>query len=622
MNYLQAENIAKSYGDLVLYSNISLSVEREQHVAIIANNGAGKTSLLRILAGADTPDSGSVTIRNDLRLGYLEQSPKLNPELAVIEEVFESSDLTLQTIKEYEMACRDNNVERLANATSAMDAAKAWNYESRIKQILSQLNINNFEQKVGQLSGGQKKRLALAKTLIDEPDILILDEPTNHLDLNMIEWLESFLNSSKSTLIMVTHDRYFLDRVCDIIYEIDDKQIFKYRGNYSYFLAKREERIYNQNSEIEKARQLYKKELDWIRRMPQARGTKAKYRIDAFEDIKATAFKNTRSESMQIDIKSSRLGTKIIDLFSIDKRFGDKVLLNDFTYQFRRGEKIGVVGSNGAGKTTLLNIITGNEPCDRGRIEIGTTIKIGYYKQEEVSFDENKRVIEVIQEIAEDIAVGEGTRLSPTQFLNYFLFPHQMHYAYVSKLSGGERKRLYLMTVLMRNPNFLILDEPTNDLDIVTLNVLEDYLSKYDGCVLIVSHDRYFMDKVVDHLFVFEGNGKIKDYPGNYTQYRDWKNNQVKAETAAAKTEQPQQKPRERSDAKRRMTFKEKKEFEQLEAEIEQLETEKSEIEAALSGGESDAKRITELSTRFDEVSRLLDEKSDRWIELSEIENS
>ena len=621
MNYLQAEGITKSYGDLVLYNGISLSVEKEQRVAIIANNGAGKTSLLRILAGADTPDSGSVTIRNDLRLGYLEQSPKLNPELTVIEEVFESSDVTLQTIKEYEMACRDSNTERLANATSAMDAAKAWNYEARIKQILSQLNINNFEQKVGQLSGGQKKRLALAKSLIDDPDILILDEPTNHLDLNMIEWLEGFLNSSKSTLIMVTHDRYFLDRVCDIIYEIDDHQIFKYRGNYSYFLAKREERIYNQNSEIEKARQLYKKELDWIRRMPQARGTKAKYRIDAFEDIKATAFKNTRSESMQIDIKSSRLGTKIIDLFSIDKRFGDKVLLNDFTYQFRRGEKIGVVGANGAGKTTLLNIITGNEPYDRGRIEIGTTIKIGYYKQEEVSFDENKRVIEVIQDVAEDIAVGEGTRLSPTQFLNYFLFPHQMHYAYVSKLSGGERKRLYLMTVLMRNPNFLILDEPTNDLDIVTLNVLEDYLSKYDGCVLIVSHDRFFMDKVVDHLFVFEGDGKIKDYPGNYTQYRDWKNSQVKAETAVAKLEQLQQKPRERTESKRRMTFKEKKEFEQLEAEIEQLETEKSEIEAALSGGESDAKKITELSTRFDEVSRLLDEKTDRWIELSEIES-
>ena len=621
MNYLQAEGITKSYGDNVLYTNISLSVEKEQRVAIVANNGAGKTSLLRILAGTDTPDSGSVTVRNDLRIGYLEQDPQLNAELTVLEEVFETSDTTLQIIKEYELACISGNAERLANATSAMDAAKAWNYESRIKQIVSQLNINNFEQRVGQLSGGQKKRLALAKTLIDEPDILILDEPTNHLDLNMIEWLETFLNSSKQTLIMVTHDRYFLDRVCDIIYEIDDRQIFKYRGNYSYFLAKREERIYNQNSEIEKARQLYKKELDWIRRMPQARGTKAKYRIDAFEDIKATAFKSTKSESMQIDIKGSRLGTKIIDLFSIDKRFGDKVLLDDFTYQFRRGEKIGVVGSNGIGKTTLLNIITGNEPCDRGRIEIGTTIKMGYYRQEEVRFDPNKRVIEVIQDVAEDIAIGDGLRLSPTQFLNYFLFPHSMHYAYVSKLSGGERKRLYLMTVLMRNPNFLILDEPTNDLDIVTLNVLEDFLSKYDGCVLIVSHDRFFMDKVVDHLFVFEGNGKVKDFPGNYTQYREWKSQQTKAEVAAAKPEQPQ-KAKERPEAKRRMTFKEKKEFEQLEADIEQLETEKSEIETALSGGEQDAKKITELSARFDEISRLLDEKTDRWIELSEIENS
>lgn len=618
MNYLQAEGITKSYGDLVLYSNINLSVEKEQHVAIIANNGAGKTSLLRILAGADTPDAGSVIIRNDLTLGYLEQEPNLNPELTVIEEVFESSDLTMQTVKEYEEACQSNDAERLANATNAMDHAKAWNYESRIKQILSQLNINNFAQKVGQLSGGQKKRLAMAKTLIHEPDILILDEPTNHLDLNMIEWLETFLNTSKCTLIMVTHDRYFLDRVCNIIYEIDDKQIFKYRGNYSYFLAKREERIYNQNSEIEKARQLYKKELDWINRMPQARGTKAKYRIDAFEDIKDTAFKSIKNEQMQIDIKSARLGTKIIDMFSIYKRFGEKILLDDFTYQFKRGEKIGIVGTNGIGKTTLLNIITGNEPCDKGKIEVGTTIQMGYYKQEDVSFNKDKRVIEVIQEIAEDIAIGDGRRLSPTQFLNYFLFPHSMHYAYIGKLSGGERKRLYLMTVLMRNPNFLILDEPTNDLDIVTLNVLEDYLAQYDGCVLIVSHDRFFMDKVVDHLFVFEGNGKIKDFPGNYTQYREWKSQQAKVESNTIKAEQPQPKAKERTEEKRRLSFKEKKEFEQLEIDIDALETEKKQIEEALSGGESDAKKIMELSARFEEVKKQLDEKSDRWIELSE----
>lgn len=616
MNYLQAEGITKSYGDLVLYSDINLSVEKEQHVAIIARNGAGKTSLLRILAGADIPDSGNVIIRNDITLGYLEQDPHLNPELTVIEEVFESSDSTILTIKEYEEACQSDDADRLTNATNAMDQAKAWNYESRIKQILSQLNINNFEQKVKHLSGGQKKRLALAKTLIHEPDILILDEPTNHLDLNMIEWLEAFLNTSKSTLIMVTHDRYFLDRVCNIIYEIDDKQIYKYKGNYSYFLSKREERIYNQNTEIEKARQLYKKELDWIKRMPQARGTKAKYRIDAFEAIKDTAFKSVKNETMQIDIKSSRLGTKIINLFSIYKNFGDKVILNDFTYQFKRGEKIGIVGKNGIGKTTLLNIITGNEPCDKGKIEIGTTLQIGYYKQEDAHFDPNKRVIEVIQEIAEDIAVGDGRRLSPTQFLNYFLFPHSMHYSYISKLSGGEKKRLYLMTILMRNPNFLILDEPTNDLDIVTLNVLEDFLSQYDGCVLIVSHDRFFMDKVVDHLFVFEGNGKIKDFPGDYTQYREWKSKQAKPESETVKNGHAQQK--ERPAEKRKLTFKERKEFEQLELDIDALETEKRQIESALSGGETDSGKIMELSNRFEEIKKLLDEKSDRWIELSE----
>lgn len=618
MNYLQVEGITKSYGDLVLYENINLSVEKEQHIAIIANNGVGKTSLLRILAGHDTPDSGSVVIRNGLTIGYLEQEPTLNPDLSVIEDVFESADATMQTIKMYEEACLNGDAQALAKATNDMDYAKAWNYEARIKQILSQLNITNFSQKVGELSGGQKKRLALAKTLIKEPDILILDEPTNHLDLNMIEWLETFLNNSKSALIMVTHDRYFLDRVCNTIYEIDDKQIFKYRGNYSYFLQKREERIYNQNTEIEKARQLYKKELDWINRMPQARGTKAKYRIDAFEDIKNTAFKSTKNESLQIDIKSSRLGTKIIDIYNICKSFGDKCLLDDFTYQFKRGEKVGIVGNNGIGKTTLLNIITGNEPCDKGKIEIGTTIQMGYYKQEDALFNGNKRVIEVIQEIAEDIAIGEGRRLSPTQFLNYFLFPHSMHYAYVSKLSGGERKRLYLMTILMRSPNFLILDEPTNDLDIVTLNVLEDYLSQYTGCVIIVSHDRFFMDKVVDHLFVFEGNGKIKDFPGNYSQYREWKDKQQKIINTQNKPEPTQSKGKERLNDKRKLSFKERKEFEQLELDIEQLEQEKQQIELALSGGESEASKIAELSARFEAICAELDQKSDRWIELSE----
>jgi ABC transport system ATP-binding/permease protein len=618
MNYLQAESITKSYGDLVLYNDINLSIEKDQRVAIIACNGAGKTSLLRILAGTDTPDNGKVTIRNGLTMGYLEQDPCLNPALSVIEEVFESSDQTILTIKEYEEACQSHDASRLDAATHAMDHLKAWDFEVRIKQILSQLKINQFDQKISELSGGQKKRLALAKTLINEPNILILDEPTNHLDLEMIEWLEGFLNNSKSTLIMVTHDRYFLDRVCDVIYELDNKQIFRYRGNYSYFLEKREERINNQNIEIEKARSLYKTELDWIRRMPQARGTKAKYRIDAFEGIKETAFKKSQEGSVQIDIKSTRLGSKIIEIFNIYKRFGNTVLLEDFTYQFKRGEKIGIIGANGAGKTTLLNMINGTETLDKGKIDMGTTVSIGYYRQEGIVFNENKRVIEVIQEIAEDIAIGDGKRLSVVQFLNYFLFPHSMHYAYVSKLSGGERRRLYLMTVLMRSPNFLILDEPTNDLDIVTLNVLEDYLAKFEGCVLIVSHDRFFMDKLVDHIFIFEGQGKIKDFPGNYSQYREWKELREHSLTKEIKEENPARE-RERTPGKRKLSYKESKEFELLEKGISELELEKSGIENRLSGGECTSDEIVNLSIRLNEINSHIDQKTERWLELSEI---
>jgi ABC transport system ATP-binding/permease protein len=618
MNYLQAESITKSYGELVLYSDISISIEKDQRIAIIACNGAGKTSLLRILAGVDTPDSGKVILRNGLTLGYLEQDPYLNPALTVMEEVFESSNHTIQTIKEYEEACQSHDQSRLDKAIHAMDHIKAWDFEVRIKQILSQLKINRFDQQISELSGGQKKRLALAKTLINEPDILVLDEPTNHLDLEMIEWLEGFLNNSKSTLIMVTHDRYFLDRVCDVIYEIDNKQIFKYRGNYSYFLDKREERINNQNIEIEKARSLYKKELDWIRRMPQARGTKAKYRVDAFEGIKESAFRKNLEGTVQIDVKSSRLGSKIIEIFNIYKRFGDTILLEDFTYQFKRGEKIGIVGTNGSGKTTLLNMITGAERIDKGKIDMGSTVSVGYYRQDGMEFNENKRVIEVIQEIADDIAIGDGKRLSAIQFLNYFLFPHTMHYAYVSKLSGGERRRLYLMTILMRSPNFLILDEPTNDLDIVTLNVLEDYLAQFEGCVLIVSHDRFFMDKVVDHLFVFEGKGKIKDFPGNYTQYRDWKESQLPADVKIPKVE-PIKREKEKLAGKRKLSYKEVKEFEQLETEINNLEEEKSEIENKLSGGNCKSEEIVTLSMQLNELNNFIDQKTERWIELSEL---
>lgn len=619
MNYLQAESITKSYGDLVLYTDLNFSIEKGQRVAIVANNGAGKTSLLRILAGVDQPDSGNVIIRNDISLSYLPQEPILNTNLTVLEEVFASANQTMLVIKEYEEACQSGNTQRLDIATQAMENANAWDYEVRIKQTLSKLNITNFSQPINELSGGQKKRLALAKVLINEPDILILDEPTNHLDLNMIEWLEDLLNASKSTLIMVTHDRYFLDRVCNIIYEIDNRQIFKYKGNYSYYLEKREERITNQNIEIEKARQLYKKELDWINRMPQARGTKAKYRIDAFDDIKAKAFSEVKRQNLQIDMQGSRLGNKIIDIFNISKKYGNKVLLNDFSYKFMRGEKIGIVGANGIGKSTLLNIITGAIEYDSGHIEIGSTLNIGYYKQEHLPLNENKRVIEIIQEIADDIDMNDGRHLSPTQYLNYFMFPHDMHYSLVSKLSGGERKRLYLMTVLMHNPNFLILDEPTNDMDILTLNVLEDFLQQFNGCVIIVSHDRYFMDKVVDHLFVFEGDGKIKDFPGNYTQYREWRAEKDESE----KTEKPvaakPQSVKERSTDKKKMSYKESKEFEQLSIDIEKLETEKTEIESLLSGGESDAQKIMELSQRFDLIIKEIDSKTERWLELSEL---
>lgn len=619
MNYLQTESITKSYGDLVLYSDLNFSVEKGQRVAIVANNGAGKTSLLRILAGVDQPDTGNVIIRNDISLSYLPQEPFLNANLTVLEEVFASANQTMLVIKEFEEACLSSDTQRIDKATQAMENANAWDYEVRIKQTLSKLNITNFSQPINELSGGQKKRLALAKVLINEPDILILDEPTNHLDLNMIEWLEDLLNASKSTLIMVTHDRYFLDRVCNIIYEIDNRQIFKYKGNYSYYLEKREERITNQNIEIEKARQLYKKELDWINRMPQARGTKAKYRIDAFDDIKAKAFSEVKRQNLQIDMQGSRLGNKIIDIFNISKKYGNKVLLNDFSYKFMRGEKIGIVGANGIGKSTLLNIITGAIEYDSGHIEIGSTLNIGYYKQEHLPLNENKRVIEIIQEIADDIDMNDGRHLSPTQYLNYFMFPHDMHYSLVSKLSGGERKRLYLMTVLMHNPNFLILDEPTNDMDILTLNVLEDFLQQFNGCVIIVSHDRYFMDKVVDHLFVFEGDGKIKDFPGNYTQYREWRAAKDEAEKAEKTSNIKPQNVKERSTEKKKMSYKETKEFEQLSTDIEKLETEKAEIENLLSGGESDAKKIMELSQRFDLIVKEIDSKTERWLELSEL---
>jgi ATP-binding cassette subfamily F protein uup len=617
LNYLQVDNLTKSFGVLVLFENLCFTVDKDQRVALIARNGAGKTSLLKIIGGKDSADSGNLIFRNDITVGYLEQEPPLNPELSVMDEVYLSSNDVLLAIKEYELACEAQNSDKLDDAIHKMDLLKAWDYEIKVKQILSTLKITDLDKKVGLLSGGQKKRLALASVLISEPDILILDEPTNHLDLDMIEWLEGYLKNAKSTLIMVTHDRYFLDRVCDVIYELDDNQIFRYKGNYSYFLEKREDRVNNQNTEIDKARALYKKELDWINRSPSARSTKAKYRIDSFYETKEVAQQKRNQDEVQIDVQSSRLGKKVIELYNLNKSFGTIKILEDFSYNFKKGEKVGIVGDNGCGKSTFLNLLTGTEKLTKGTIEIGSTVVIGYYTQDGIMFDENQRLIDVIKDVAEDIPMGDGRKLSPTQFLNYFLFPPNTHYSYVYKLSGGEKRRLYLMTILMRNPNFLILDEPTNDLDIMTLNVLEDYLKAFQGCVLIVSHDRYFMDKIVDHLFVFQGEGLVKDYPGNYSQYRVWLDNQ---ESAKKKDEKPKPDKKEEVIAKEKikLTYKEQQEYEALGLEIEELEKEKYETEQKLSQGIVSTDEIVEASKRLSEIETLLPEKENRWLYLSE----
>ncbi len=517
---LQAENLSKRWGELMLFENISFTVSEGRKVALIARNGTGKSTLLDLLAGKDSPDSGTITLTNSIRIGYFEQIPKLNFQHTVLDEVFETDNEKLNTVKAFEWAVAQNNQQQITEMSNKMDELEAWDAEVEIKQVLTQLKINNFEKPVGQLSGGQQKRLALAKVLINKPEMLILDEPTNHLDLEMIEWLEAYLGKSKSTLLMVTHDRYFLDRVCNEIIEMEDNRIYRYQGNYSWFLQKREERIASQQAEVAKAQNLLRTELEWMRRMPKARGHKAKYRVDSFYDLQKKAAQKTTDNSVDLTIKSARLGKKIVEMELLSKAFPGMPLIKDFSYKFSRFEKVGIVGKNGTGKTTLLNLITGRMQPDSGKIEIGQTIRFGYYRQEGISFNLKEKVIDAVNKIAEYILFEDGTKLTSAQLLTRFLFPPEMQYNYIEKLSGGERRRLYLCTVLMQNPNFLILDEPTNDLDILTLNVLEEYLTNFEGCVLVVSHDRFFMDKIVDHLFVFEGGGIITDFPGNYTSYR------------------------------------------------------------------------------------------------------
>ena len=617
--YLQVENLTKSFGDLVLFNGISFGIAEGQRIGLIAKNGSGKTTLLNILAGKEGYDEGKITFRRDLRVGYLEQSPKYPEELTVLEACFYHGNSTVELIKEYERCMETPGNPGMDELLVRMEHEKAWDYERRAKQILSQLKIRDFSQKIGHLSGGQLKRVALANILITEPDLLILDEPTNHLDLDMTEWLEEYLNRGSLSLLMVTHDRYFLDRVCSEIIEIDNRQLYSYKGNYSYYLEKRQERIEATNAEIARANNLYRTELEWMRRMPQARGHKARYREEAFYELEKVAKQCTYDANVKLDVKASYIGSKIFEADHLCKRFGDLKILDDFSYIFARYEKMGIVGNNGTGKSTFIKILMGLEKPDSGTLDIGETVRFGYYSQEGLQFNEQMKVIDVITDIAEVIELGNGKRLTASQFLQHFLFTPETQHSYVYKLSGGERRRLYLCTVLMRNPNFLVLDEPTNDLDIVTLQVLEEYLQNFKGCVIVVSHDRYFMDKVVDHLLVFKGQGDIRDFPGNYSDYRDWKLAKAEHEKEAAKPKE-EKTQRVRLNDKRRMTFKERKEFEQLEKEIAALEEEKKQIEEALCSGTLSVDELTEKSKRLPLLNDELDEKTMRWLELSEIE--
>ena len=625
ISYLQIDGLTKSFGDLVLFEDITFGIAQGQKVGLIAKNGTGKTTLLNIIAGKEDYDNGAVVFRNDLRVGYLEQTPVYPEGLTVLQACFYSPNETVRLIAEYEEAMASDDHSNLQDILMRMDNLKAWDYEQRAKQILSQLKITNFDQKVEHLSGGQLKRVALANVLITDPELIILDEPTNHLDLEMTEWLEGYLSRANISILMVTHDRYFLDRVCSEIIEIDRQQIYQYKGNYSYYLEKRQERIETMDTEVERANNLLRKELEWMRRQPQARGTKAKYRIDAFYELEKKAKQQRDNGNVNLDVKASYIGSKIFEAEHVTKSFGSIKIVEDFNYIFARYEKMGIVGNNGTGKSTFIKMLMGEVEPDSGRFDVGETVRFGYYSQDGLQFDEQMKVIDVVQDIAEYVDLGDGKKLGVSQFLNYFLFTPEKQHSYVYKLSGGEKRRLYLCTVLMRNPNFLVLDEPTNDLDIVTLNVLEEYLRNFKGCVIVVSHDRYFMDKVVDHLLVFRGNADLKDFPGNYTQYRDWKEVQDQLEKEAEAARQPKQTPapeknnRPQPEQKKKLTFKERKEFEALEAEIPQLEAEKAELETAMSSGTLSNDELMTKSERIAKVIEEIDEKTMRWLELSEL---
>ena len=622
-SFLQVENISKSYGDKVLFENISFNINEGDKIALIAPNGTGKSSLLKILAGIDSSDrGGEVKFMKDIKVAFLDQMTAFNSQNTLFDEVYSRLGDTYDVIRNYEKAVEQGDERAISQAMAAMDAADGWSAEQRIKQVLSSLKLTNLNQRMGELSGGEAKRAAIALMMLQDADFLVMDEPTNHLDIDIIEFLEGYLQKSRCTLLMVTHDRYFLDRICNTIFELDRGELFAYRGNYSEFLAKREERYTNMQANIDKARNLLRRELEWIRSTPQARTGKARYRINAFYDLKDKAAVSLARRDVAIDVATSRLGGKIIDCEDVTLRFGERVMLDDFSYKFSRYERVGIVGRNGAGKSTFLNLLTGVLQPDKGSIEIGETLRIGYYRQQGISFKPGQRVIDVVREIAETVKAADGHSISVTTMLNQFLFPPESHSKHVEILSGGEQRRLYLLTILMRNPNFLILDEPTNDLDIITLNILEEYLMQFKGCLLIVSHDRCFLDKTVDHLFIFNEGGAVKDFVGQYSEYREYirEEEAAQAKAAAEKSTKTTKPTNSHNTAPRRkLSYKEQRELEQLEQDIPQLEQEKAEMEAKLSSGELSHDALMECSARIAVIIEELEIKEMRWLELSEI---
>lgn len=616
MNYLSVENISKSFGERTLFDNLSFGINKDQKIAFVAKNGTGKTSILKIITGEDTPDTGQVVIRKDIKMAFLSQEPNLDPELTIEESIFTSDNDILKVIEQYEKALENpEDEEAYQKAFERMDANNAWDFETQYKQILFKLKMEDLKLKVKNLSGGQKKRLALAIILINKPDLLILDEPTNHLDLEMIEWLENYFAKENMTLFMVTHDRFFLERVCNEIIELEHGKLYQYKGNYSYYLAKKEERIAAENASIDKAKNLFVKELDWMRRQPKARTTKSKSRQDDFYVIKEKAHSRRKDHQIELEINMERMGSKVVELHNVSKKFNDKTILDNFNYNFKRGERIGIIGKNGTGKSTFLNILTQTIQPDNGKVVIGETIKLGYYTQAGINPKPEQKVIDIIKEFGEYIPLTKGRTISAAQLLERFLFDRKKQYDFVEKLSGGELKRLYLCTVLIQNPNFLILDEPTNDLDIVTLNVLEAFLLDYPGCLLVVSHDRYFMDKIVDHLFVFRGEGEVEDFPGNYSDFRAYEDSAEPAKDDAKPA--ADKKAWKQNQVKTGLTFNEQKEYQKIEKEIKDLEREKEAIELLFSEGKVADADIAKKADELQVVLNKIDEKTERWFELS-----